>query len=66
MSFKVQRSEAENFAQIYTKNGLSVLLPDIAIDFATDFSNIVLRNFIDICQQQVVEHKKQILMEGVK
>lgn len=63
--FKVNKSEAEAFAKVWTYQGVSIPLSESAIQFSTDFANIVLRNFIDVCQQQVQERKKQIIAEGI-
>lgn len=52
--FKVQRKEVENFSKVWrSKGGIVGTLNEHAIDFATDFANIVLRNFIDMCKQNV-------------
>jgi hypothetical protein len=71
--FQVQRIEAQKFAQVWNKGGISMILPDVAIDFATDFSNVVLNNFIQMCQAnaqaQVAANeaaKPKIIMEGIK
>jgi hypothetical protein len=69
MGFKVERKEAENFARVWNKNGITILLTPEAIDFATDFSNVVLNNFIQMCQAEAakaVEQKPKIIMEGIK
>jgi hypothetical protein len=71
--FQVPRVEAEKFARVWNKGGVTVILPDIAIDYARDFANVVLNNFIAMCQanskaqQETNEAAKQkILMEGVR
>lgn len=51
--FKVNKSEAEAFAKVWTYKGIVVPIPETSVQFAVDFSNVVLRNFIEICQQQV-------------
>ena len=72
-AFKIELSEAKKFAAIWTANGVAVPLSDTAIQFATDFSNVVLSNFIQMCQQRAAEDakntktiSKQIIMEGVR
>jgi ATP-dependent Clp protease adapter protein ClpS len=65
--FKVELAEAQKFQTVWTKNGLAVLLPSDAAQFATDFANIVLRNFIQMCQeqaQQVTKKEKKLIIEG--
>lgn len=68
MSFQVQRVEAEKFSKVWNKGGITILLSPESIDFATDFANVVLRNFILICQEDAkkqIPQPKQIIMEGV-
>lgn len=76
--FKVERIEAEKFSQIWNKGGVHVILPPEAIDFASDFANVVLRNFIGMCQAQAQAEvakqaakaaemsKPKIILEGVR
>lgn len=71
--FQVQRVEAQKFAQVWNKGGISMIIPDVALDFATDFANVVLNNFIAMCQanakaEQVANEaaKPKIIMEGIK
>lgn len=71
MSFSVPLEDAQNFQKIWTNNGIAVLLPPEASVFARDFANVVLRNFIQMCQEQasqtkIVEKEKKIIMEGVR
>lgn len=69
--FKVERAEAENFSKVWTtKYGLLVPLSSEAVQFATDFSNVVLNNFITMCQQEAQkkiqeQQKKAIIVEGI-
>jgi hypothetical protein len=70
MSFKVERVEAEKFSKVWNKGGISIILTPEAIDFATDFSNVVLNNFIQVCQQQVKDAQKaaepkKLIIEGL-
>ena len=73
MAFKVERVEAENFSRVWNKGGIGIILTPEAIDFAKDFANVVLNNFIQMCQAQAVqaaakaaeEQKSKIIMEGV-
>ena len=66
MSFKVERVEAEKFSKVWNKGGISIILTPEAIDFATDFSNVVLNNFIQVCQQQVKDAQKAAAAEPKK
>lgn len=71
--FKVNRIEAENFSKVWNKGGVTIILSAEALDFATDFSNVVLNNFIMMCQAQQVQaaakaaeaNKSKIIMEGI-
>ncbi len=68
--FKVEKAEALKFAQVWNKGGVHIILNDEAISFATDFSNVVLRNFIAMCQAQAAEEAakranlKPLIIEG--
>lgn len=53
--FKVELVEAQKFQKIWTQRGLAVLLPPEASQFATDFANVVLNNFIGMCQAQATQ-----------
>jgi hypothetical protein len=72
--FKVELEEAERFSKVWTKNGVSVFLTPEALEFAKDFSNVVLINFIQMCQAKATQeaaraaeaNKSRIIMEGVR
>ncbi len=74
MAYKVNRIEAEKFSKVWNKSGISIILTPEAIDFATDFSNVVLNNFIQMCQAEVAQQaakaaelqKPKIILEGVR
>ena len=55
---KINRQEAEKFSQVWTRNGIIIPLNHASIDFATDFANIVLSNFIRVCEQKAIEAKR--------
>ncbi len=71
--FKVERVEVEKFAQVWNKGGVHIILSPEAIDFAKDFSNVVLNNFIGMCQAQATQaaakaaeaNKSKIITEGI-
>lgn len=73
MVFKVERVEAESFSKVWNKNGISIILTPEAIDFAKDFANVVLNNFIHMCQAEAQAaaikaaeaQKPKIIMEGL-
>jgi hypothetical protein len=70
--YKVERIEAEKFSKVWNRGGISIILTPEAVDFARDFANVVLNNFIQMCQQQALEAqkaeekaKKPLIIEGV-
>jgi 4-hydroxyphenylpyruvate dioxygenase-like putative hemolysin len=71
--YKVERVEAEKFAKVWNKGGITIILSAEALDFATDFSNVVLNNFIGMCQAQATQaaakaaeaQKPKIILEGI-
>jgi hypothetical protein len=50
---QVPREEAIRFSQVWRSNGIAIPLDVVHINFATDFANICLRNFVLQCQSQV-------------
>ncbi len=70
--FTVNLSEAIKFSKVWNINGIAVPISESSCQFATDFANVVLNNFINICQQKARESalqalegkKKPILIEG--
>jgi hypothetical protein len=72
VSFRVERIEAEKFSKVWNKSGIQILLTPESIDFAADFANVVLNNFIKMCEenakvQQKLEEaaKPKLIVEGV-
>lgn len=55
---EVPKTEAQNFSRVW-KNpaGLTMILDDTTVQFATDFANVVLRSFV-IGQMQIAAAKK--------
>lgn len=74
MAYKVNRVEAEKFSKIWNKGGITILLTQEAVDFATDFANVVLNNFIQMCQEEALQaakaaelqQKPKLIVEGVR
>ena len=51
--FKVERAQAEGFAKVWkTPGGIHLAMTPASLQFATDFANVVLRGFIEMCQLQ--------------
>ena len=57
--YKINRQEAEQFSKVWTRNGIVIPLNSASMDFATDFANVVLSNFIRMCEQKALEAKRQ-------
>jgi len=50
----VDRKSVEGFARVWNHNGVTLILNDAHIDFARDFANVTLRNFVSqVAQQQM-------------
>ena len=47
------------FSKVYTQNGLAVFLNDTSLQFATDFANVVLNNFINLCNERAQAKAKE-------
>ncbi len=70
--FAVDLNEAVKFSKVWNHNGIAIPLSESACQFATDFANVVLNNFIHVCQQKAREaalqalegKKKPIIIEG--
>ena len=70
-AFAVGIDEAQKFQRVWNYHGVAIPLPPEAAHFAKDFANVVLRNFIDMCQKEAQEAarlqpKKQLIVEGVE
>jgi hypothetical protein len=65
--FSVPLQDAQNFQKVWTNRGIAIVLPAEAASMACDFANVVLRNFIAMCQQQAQEApvpEKKLIIEG--
>jgi len=71
--FKVDYTQTKGFADVYTVNGLAIPITPPYIQFATDFANIVLANFIAHAQRAAqiaaekrvtAQDKKPLIIEG--
>lgn len=59
MSLKVEFADTVKFADIWTYRGLQIPLDEVHVQFATDYANVVLNNFIRRMQSQAATAKKQ-------
>ena len=56
---QISRNETLKFAQAWTHKGVAIPMKDVHIDFACDWANIVLKNFIAMAQHKAAEARKQ-------
>jgi len=50
---QVDTNQVKGFAKVWTHKGVAILLSDLHIEFARDFANVMLRNFVmQVAQQQ--------------
>jgi hypothetical protein len=57
---KVEIAAAMGFGKVWHHNGIGIILADSHYKFATDFANVVIRNFIDQTRAEIAaEEKKQ-------
>lgn len=47
MSNIIQKAHVDGFAKVWTHKGLAIFLDDVHKQFAVDFANVMLRNFIE-------------------
>lgn len=50
--FKVAPGDVDNFAKVWTHQGLFFPMNDMARQFASDFANVAIRSFIDFTVEQ--------------
>ncbi len=51
---QVDRKSVEGFARVWTYKGVALVLNDAHVQFAMDFANVMLRNFVQqVAQQQM-------------
>ncbi len=49
----VDIKQAEGFGKVWHHNGVGIILNDSHYKFARDFANVVLRNFVQMCEAEV-------------
>ena len=66
---QVDRKSVEGFARVWTYKGVALVLNDAHVQFAMDFANVMLRNFVQqVAQQQMAAQaaaKKIVSTEDV-
>lgn len=71
--FQVPLSDAIGFSKVWTYKGLAIPIKEEHVQFAADFANVVLRNFIVQCQLQAAQARieqskvenKKLIVEGL-
>jgi hypothetical protein len=43
----VEKKQTQAFARAWDKGGIKIILDDTAIQFATDYANVVLKSFVE-------------------
>lgn len=60
---KVNKEEAKKFSQIWTNNGVAMVMTDVHYQFASDFANVCLQSFVrGLTQQQSVEEAAKVVV----
>lgn len=54
----VSINDAKGFSQVWNVKGVAIPLQDVHLQFATDFANVVLRNFIQQANAQAAARYK--------
>jgi hypothetical protein len=54
----VSRAEAKRFSKAWNYKGVALVIDDPLCQFAADFSNVVLKSFVESLIQEQVEAKK--------
>ena len=55
---QVSRAEAKRFSKSWSHNGVALVIDNAYCQFATDFSNVVLRSYVQSLVQQQAEAAK--------
>jgi hypothetical protein len=55
----VGKEQVDGFAKVWTHNGLAAVIDDVHKQFAVDFANIVLKNFIFQCMAEQAKKAAQ-------
>lgn len=58
-TYKISLADTQSFARVWTRNGIAILMQDVHMEFATDFANLVLANFIEMCQKDAAAAQRK-------
>jgi hypothetical protein len=65
----VNKDEAKKFSNVWNYNGVAVPLDNVALTFATDFANVVLKSFFvqaEANMAKVIEAQVQLRLAAEK
>jgi hypothetical protein len=65
---QVDTNQVREFGKVWNHKGVAIILNDLHIEFARDFANVVLRNFVQQVAMQQMAAKAaapKIIAEGV-
>jgi hypothetical protein len=63
---KVEIAAAQGFGKVWHHNGIGIILADSHYKFATDFANVVLRNFIDQTRADMEKEEREAAEKAKK
>jgi hypothetical protein len=63
---KVEVAAAQGFGKVWHHNGIGIILADSHYKFATDFANVVLRNFIDQTRADMEKEEREAAEKAKK
>lgn len=55
---QISPADAAKFGQVWTHNGVAIVMTDVHYKFAADFANIVLKSFIEDAQRKALAARK--------
>lgn len=55
---QVSLADAQKFSQVWTHNGVAIVLTPVHLQFAADFANVALRSFIEDAQRRALAARK--------
>ncbi len=55
---KVSLKDTLGFSKVWTSNGVAIVMQDVHLQFATDYANLVLNNFIRQCQLEAEQQAR--------
>ena len=56
---QINRNETLKFSRVWSHKGVAIPMKDVHIDFATDWANVVIKNFIAMVQHNAEQERKK-------